>query len=146
VLRRVFIDNLKPFLTKPFFMANPLSLDLRSRIVEAYQAGAGGYRKLAERFEVSVCSVRRFVALNRNKGSLEPIPHTAGPPKKIRDCDLPDLKALLAEKPDRTAAELAQEWKNKYNVLVHRSTMSRILVNMRVTYKKNLPSCGARPC
>jgi transposase len=39
-------------------MPNPLSLDLRQRIIAAYEAKEGSLRELAERFKVSLSFIR----------------------------------------------------------------------------------------
>jgi transposase-like protein len=48
------------------------SMDLRERIVAAYQAGEGSVRALAVRFAVTPRSVSRYLALVRDTGSVAP--------------------------------------------------------------------------
>ena len=45
-------------------------LELRRRIVAAYQNGEGSLREVAERFAVAVVTVRDYLALHRTTGSL----------------------------------------------------------------------------
>ncbi|MCA9095172.1 MAG: hypothetical protein KDA68_16915 [Planctomycetaceae bacterium] len=54
---------------------NALSMDLRERIVAAYQAGEGSHRVLAERFAVSKAVVGKLVRQIRNsvRSSLKSI-------------------------------------------------------------------------
>ena len=56
----------------------PLSLDMRERIVAAYEAGEGGYEVLAERFSVSSTVVGKLVRQKRDLATLEPQVHRRG--------------------------------------------------------------------
>ena len=53
-------------------MPRPLSLDLRERIIAAYEGGEGPQKELVSRFSVGVASVRRLVRLKRETGGLSP--------------------------------------------------------------------------
>lgn len=117
-------------------MASPLSLDLRVRILRAYEAKEGGYGTLAERFDVDKKSVRRLVAKKRATGSAAPLPHGGGIPPKISDEELVELKAMVDECPDRTAQELADEWGRKKGLSIHRSSMVRALSRAGLSTKK----------
>lgn len=117
-----------------------LSIDIRSRIITAYEAGEGGYQKLANRFKVGICSVRRLVALKRTTGDVKARQHGGGIEPKISNDRLQDLVSLVREKPDRTADELRLEWQNRYGTNLGRSSMVRALKRANLSYKKNL-SC-----
>ena len=52
-----------------------LSLDLRERIVEAYEAGEGSYEAIAERFSVGPTVVGKLVHQKRDLGTLAPQVH-----------------------------------------------------------------------
>lgn len=117
-------------------MVAAISIDLRRRVVEAHKAGEGGYKKLAVRFKLSWNSVRRWVQLDRTQHSLAPKPHTAGPPIKIPESKWPELRMLVAEKPDRSLRELVAEWKKRHGVCVHVSSMSRVLIKAGLHFKK----------
>jgi len=54
-------------------MGQPLSLDLRERVVSAVSAGLSR-RQAADRFGVSAASAVRWCALERDKGSPEAKP------------------------------------------------------------------------
>ena len=55
-----------------------LSLDLRRRIIDAYDNGEGTQARLARRFKVGKATVERLVRLRRETGSVEPRPHGGG--------------------------------------------------------------------
>jgi len=112
-----------------------LSTDIRERVVRAYAGNEGGYEALAARFSVGICSVRRWVGLQKETGSVEKRPHK-GRQAKILSEQLPELEALVIEKPDRTAEELKEVWMHKNGVELHRSSMVRALQRLKMTVKK----------
>jgi transposase len=118
-------------------MPKPITIDLRSRVINAYKSGEGGYLKLAKRFNVARNSVRRWLGLEKEQGNLLPRPHAGGISPKISDVQLIRLKELVAEKPDRTLPELAIEWNKRNSPAVHASSMSRALKRANISYKKN---------
>lgn len=73
----------------------PLSLDVRVRIVEAYQCGEGSVREVAERFKVTPKTVQTYRKLWKMTGSIQPRPHGGGRGRKIDDAL---LRQLLEEK------------------------------------------------
>jgi transposase len=72
------------------------SLDLRQRIITAYEKEEGSIRELAKRFSVSKNSVHNLIKLYRATGSIEPIPSDVGAKPKFNDQHLLELEALLA--------------------------------------------------
>ena len=59
-------------------MPAPLSIDLRTRIISAYQGKEGSLRQLAKRFKVSLSFVRDLTRRHRELGTIEPKPHGGG--------------------------------------------------------------------
>jgi transposase len=55
-------------------MSAPCSLELRQRIVDAYENGEGTYEDIARRFKVGVASVSRYLRLHRYGGDLSASP------------------------------------------------------------------------
>lgn len=82
-----------------------LSLDLRERIVGAYQKQEGSYQVLAVRFAVSRAVVGKLVRQHREQGTLKPQVHLRGRKLAIRGKLLERLRKHLAEHPDATLAE-----------------------------------------
>ncbi len=56
----------------------PLSNDLRERILEAVDNKEGSRRKLAVRFKVNTATITKLLQLRRQTGSFEPRPHAGG--------------------------------------------------------------------
>jgi len=119
-------------------MPAPLPIELRQRVVNAYME-KGGYQRIADQFDVSFDSVRRWVQLQKNHKSVAPMPHAGGPKPKILPTQFNDLKKLVQENSDQTLCELADTWANKYDKEIHFSSIWRALDKAGITYKKNLP-------
>ena len=85
-------------------MPRPLSLDLRERLVEAVNTGLS-CNAVAKRFAVAPSSVIKLMQAYRETGSLAP-KRMGGHRKAILAPHEEMLKALVAETPDATLAEL----------------------------------------
>ncbi|WP_437987878.1 helix-turn-helix domain-containing protein [Sorangium sp. So ce117] len=92
----------------------PCGLDLRERIVKAYENGEGSVRDLAEQFEVAPKTVQSYLTLYRTTGSVAPRPRANGPrprangPRpKINGQALDHLRSLVATSSDATLDDLA---------------------------------------
>jgi transposase len=59
-------------------------LDLRTRIIEAWQAEKLLVPELASRFKVGTATVKRFIRRFRETGSVEPLPHGGASARRYR--------------------------------------------------------------
>lgn len=128
-------------------MSRAISNDLRARIVDRVVYHGEAYDVVAAYFQVGSATVNRVVNRFRRTGSFEPLPRGGGNPPWISDDELPTLRALVAEKPDRTAAELAREWTRRFGAALSRSSMVRALARAGMSVKKSPsapPSKSAR--
>jgi transposase len=101
------------------------SLDLRSRALAAVEAGMP-LVSVAERFQVGVATVRRWVRLHEATGSVHPRPRPGRRPELGLD-DAAALDALLAAAPDATLSELCARWAETHGRRPSRTTMGRAL-------------------
>ena len=117
-------------------MAESHPIELRIRVVAAYEAGAGSYPEIAARFHVGEASVKRWVRLHRRNGDVAPTPKGGGTPSMI---GLSDLEAALAEVPDATAGELTAAFNRRRarHQRVHVSSIKRALHRHGYVVKKN---------
>jgi transposase len=115
----------------------PYSIDLRERIVEAYEKAEGSVREVAVRYKVSSKTVQNYLNRKRETGSVEPRPHGGGPAPKLDDAGVQALRTVVEEKNDRTLGEIVNELDRRCNVRVGRSTVGRILERLGITRKKN---------
>ena len=119
-------------------MPAALSVDLRQRVLAAYQAKAGTQRQLAERFQVSLSFVRDLMRHYRQTGSIEPKPHRGGATAKLGDLQLPIVQALVEAQPDALLVELCERFAQQTGVEVSVSTMQRAVQRLELSVKKNL--------
>src|SRR3954470_12008882 len=87
----------------------PLSNDLRKRILEAIDNKEGSRRKLAARFKVNTSTITKLLRLRRETGSYEPGPHGGGVEPTLDRDALERLRKLVEEAPDATLEELRQK-------------------------------------
>jgi transposase len=86
----------------------PLSNDLRKRILDAVDNKEGSRRKLAARFKVNTSTITRLLQLRRQTGSIEPRPHRGGKPPALDQRGLQRLRRLVRKQPDATLRQLQQ--------------------------------------
>jgi transposase len=118
-------------------MAAPYSLDLRHRVLAAYEAGEGSFRELAERFSVSLSFVRDLRRRVRETASAEPKPHGGGARPLLDAAGHERVRRLCAKHPDATVAQLCEFYEKRHRLRVNRSSMSRALARLELTRKKN---------
>lgn len=117
-------------------MPTALSVDLRQRVLAAYQAKAGSQRQVAERFQVSLSFVRDLMRHYRQTGSVEPKPHGGGAIAKLGIQQLPIVQALVEAQPDALLVELCERFAEKTGVEVSVSTMQRAVQRLELSVKK----------
>jgi len=110
------------------------SLDIRERIVGCWQEGESK-TSIAERFKVSLSSVKRYVKRFETYGHILPTVQGRMQGKITRK-----LRKRLAKQvekyPDHTLAQHAQLWYEKYRKYVSESCLSRTFRRMGLTRKK----------
>lgn len=87
---------------------NPISSDLRRRIVEAIQENEETQVEIAERFTVGLSTVEKLWHRFRMTGSYEPLPHAGGRVRALRE-DEALIRAEVERQPDITLAELTEK-------------------------------------
>jgi transposase len=116
---------------------NVLSMDLRRRIVAAYERKEGTYFELACRFRVGEASVSRLLRRRRERGHVIPEDPGGGFPPRIGDDQLPELVKLVAERPDATLDSIRDTWLERNGGELSRSSLIRALRRAGITRKKN---------
>jgi transposase len=118
-------------------MPAPLSVDLRQRILAAYEAKEGSQRQLAERFKVSLSFIRDLRRHYRETGTVQPKPHGGGAVTKLGKEELPIVEALVTAQPDALLKELCERFAQKTGVEVSLSTMQQAVCKLKLSVKKN---------
>jgi len=121
-------------------MPAALSLDLRKRIVAAWQNEEGSWEQLAQRFGVGVATVDRLVARFRKTGSVEPTRQKYGADPILSDEDVGVVRRLLEAQPDITLPELVADFQEKRRIAVSVSTMGRVVRDRLGWTRKKRPS------
>lgn len=117
-------------------MPAPLSMDLRQRVIAAYQAKEGSQRQLAKRFKVSLSFVRDLTRRYRQTGTVEPKPHGGGAVAKLGQSQLLIVKALVEAQPDALLEELCAGLAQNSGINVSVSTMQRAVERLGLSVKK----------
>jgi transposase len=117
-------------------MAEPHPVELRQRVVAAYESGEGSYSEISERFDVGVASVKRWVRLKRELGRVTPKPKAGGTQSSI---EADELEAIIDKLSDPTAREITAEFnrRRRGDARVHVSSTKRALHRHGYVVKKN---------
>lgn len=112
------------------------SIDLRKKIVEAYNNQEGSYRQLAQRFRVSLSFVKRLLKRYKQTGGIEALPHGGGQKPKLKPEQLDIVRELVSSNNDAILEDLCDRFYQKTQLVVSRATMGRILYQLNLTRKK----------
>src|ERR1700681_4619944 len=116
-------------------MAEPLSLDLRRRVLRAVAQGASG-RGAAARFGVSAASVSRWRALERAQGDAKPKAVGGDRRSKQTEAHGPAILTAIEATPDLTIEELRQVMA-RAKAFVSYGARWRFLRRHKITRKKS---------
>jgi transposase len=120
-------------------MAAPYSIDLRERVLKAFEA-SGAAEEVAETFGVSRAWVHRLAQRKRETGSITPRPQTKYRTRVLAHQE-DRLKALVDATPDATLAELRAQLPTTAAI----STLWLALDRLGLTVKKNRTRRRATP-
>ena len=121
------------------------SLDLRERVVTAYEKGGRSIALIADQFSVGQTFLKKMLRQKRESGSLERLPSRAGAKKVLSEEHRRLLTKQVKEQPDATLAELQEQLQKRQKVRVSRATVSRELQALGLPRKKShsLPASAA---
>lgn len=109
-----------------------LSLDLRERIVEAYDEQKGTREEVAKRFRVSLGMVKKLLQQRRKTKDLGPRHRYSGRKAKVLPEYRDKLKKLVADEPDLTLVQI----KSKLAMVCTIQAVHYALIALGLTYKK----------
>ena len=109
-----------------------ISLDLRERILTAYDLGEATRAEVGQRFRVSEAMVKKLLQQRRHTGEIGPRHYRSGRKPRILPAHRERLRALLAQKPDLTLAEL----RSALALACTLPAIHYVLAAMDLTYKK----------
>jgi transposase len=118
----------------------PLSNDLRKRILDAVDNREGSRRKLAARFGVNTSTITRLLQLRRQTGCFEPRPHRGGVAPTLDQDGLDRLRELVGKDPDATLEQHRQGLGIGGSIMI----VWRALKKLDITVKKESPHAAER--
>jgi transposase len=116
------------------------SMDLRERVIEAYDAGHGSSRELAEVFDVSGAWIRKLLWLRRETGTVAAKEYRRGPRPRLNEQQLARLAKLVDQYPDATLADLRRRLRIDCSLV----TIHRALKKLDLSYKKSRSAPASR--
>ena len=117
-------------------MAEPYPVELRERVVRAYEAGEGSFADVAVQFDLGEASVKRWVYAKRRCGSVIPKPKGGGAHSSI---SAEEMDAIVTRLGDPTANEITAEFNRhrRGKARRHVSSTKRALHRHGYVVKKN---------
>ena len=120
------------------------SLDLRQKIVDAYNQREGSQRQLAKRFRVSLTFIENLLKRYRTDGTVEPRAHGGGQVAKVSREQEAVIVTLVEQNNDAILVELCDQLEQRIGVRLSRATMGRYVQKLKLTRKKNSARNGAK--
>jgi transposase len=118
-------------------MPAPLSLDIRTRFINAYLAGEGSLRELGRRFCIGEATADRWWSRFKATGEIEPRP-SGGSKSKISEDDEEVIRYLIDQNPDARIIDLLEVFKAELGRDdVSASALKRAIKRMGITRKKS---------
>lgn len=102
----------------------PYSIDLREKIVQAYEKSNSSIRKIAEAFNVAKSFVQKLISMKNTQGDVKPKKQGGGKKGSLEGYEA-QLAEMVEKYPDATLSEYCEYWGKTYAHCVSRSTMCR---------------------
>ena len=113
-------------------MKKAISLDLRERIVAAYEGKEGTREEVAKRFTVSVGMVKKLLAQRNRTGDLRPRYRYCGRKARLEPEHGKSMRQLVEREPDVTLEEIKQRLGLGCTI----GAIHWVLSRLGLTYKK----------
>ena len=113
------------------------SLDLRQRVVSAYENGVETILEVAERFEVSDSFIKKLLRRKRTTGTIAPVGQRGGQPKRLSEKHRKWLLKTVLARPHITLGELGERLLSEHRISASAATLSRALRALNLRRKKN---------
>jgi transposase len=113
------------------------SLDLRARVVGAYEKGGHTIAEIAERFAVGQTFLKKMLRQKRETGSVARLPQRAGAKPILSKSHRHWLAKQIKDIPDATLAELQERFGQEKHVSISAVTVCRELKALRLPRKKS---------
>ncbi len=114
------------------------SIDLRQKILSAWQNKEGTQRDLANRFTVSLSFIRDFLRRYRETGEIVPKAQGGDRRSKVKGKDQELLKRMVTQKNDIYLREIQEAMNEQTGITVSVSSLSRTLSRLKLKRKKKV--------
>ena len=114
----------------------PYSVDLRERVLAALDRGMPR-SEVVTTFHISLASLKRWLTIRQNTGTLTPRAPTGGPSRVIPPAQDEEVRVQVAACPDATLAEHAARWNGTHGTSLSQSTMGRAIRRLGLPRKKS---------
>jgi len=117
-----------------FFM-KAYSIDLRKRVLAAYDSGTYSLNQVAKQFQVTTRWIQKLRQRRKQEGSIAPKPQNQGRKPAFQGKNLKRLEQFIKAHPDATLEETKQHFSGVVNcsiVAIHQT-----LKRLDLRYKKN---------
>jgi transposase len=113
------------------------SIDLRQKILRAYEQRLGSQRALADVFGVSLSFLEKLLRRHRTTGAIAPKPHAGGQRPRLDGPAQVQVRQLVRDQPDATLEELCTRTAEVTGVRVSVPTMCRLVQRLGLPRKKS---------
>ena len=121
-------------------MAIAYSVEIRTKILSAWQNKEGTQRELAERFKVSLSFTLYFLRRYRETGEIKAKPQGGDLRSKIKGKDQELLKKIVVKQSDIYLREIQESLEKSTGINVSVSSLCRTLKRLKLGRKKNFSS------
>lgn len=126
-------------------MAGAYPVELRWRVVNAFNEGEGTYDAIGDQFKVGRASVVRWVALERATGDVVPKPMGGARTTRLIDTEGEEMiRSVLEDLPDATLEELVDLYEDERGIRVAVRTMGRCVARLGLTRKRGVSGPPSR--
>lgn len=115
------------------------SLDLRQKIVKAYDKGVSTQGQIAQIFGVSRSFVEKLLRRRRSTGDISSLPHGGGGQRACDEQAQAVVSRLVREQPDATLNELCERLFEERGIQISVATMCTELKRLNLRRKKVPP-------
>jgi len=112
-------------------MPAPLPLEVRKRMIKAYDEGLGTQEAVARVFGVTRKCLSALLRRRRQTGSVAPSPHGGGQSAVYVGARLAELRRLVRQQPDATLEELREQTGVGCSVVTVHNTLKRLGLRLK---------------
>ena len=113
------------------------SLDLRQKVIDAYNHNEGSQRQLAKRFSASLSFIQDLLKRYREAGTIAPREHGGGPTAKLNAEQVALVAGLIEDDNDAILVELCERLEQQAGIRISLATMGRLTQQLLLTRKKS---------